>query len=169
MIDPKDGSHADAIQFENLPYGTHYPMDDEVITDNWFYQGESNYGMQGVFLHGGQSPEQMLHRAVIERNTVCIAGQFNGVFLSGGVDFSVKDNYVVGQKSMKVFVQQGTNGVVSGNTTNNVDVGANNNVTIGKNNTIGVPRDCTLAAAHAAQTGAGAGPRATLGPVAAPQ
>lgn len=164
MADPGDGSHPDAIQFENLPYGVHYPMDDEVIVDNWFYQGESKYGMQGVFLHGGQSPEQKFHRAVIERNTVCIATQYNGVFLTGGVDFSVRDNYVVGQIAMKIVVGQGLNGVVSGNTSNGLALADNSKVTETKNKTIGVPRDCALATSHAIQTGAGATARATLGP-----
>jgi hypothetical protein len=163
MINPGDGSHADAIQFEGLHYGAHYTMDDEVVTDNLIYQGKSDYGMQGVFLHGDNKADQF-NRPVIARNTVCVAGQHNGVFLSGGVDFSVKDNYVVGQMTMKVFVHESLRGVVAGNTTNNLDVFENQGVTVGQNILLPAPADCAAALAHAAQTGAGAGPHASLGP-----
>jgi hypothetical protein len=159
FVDPKDGSHADALQFENDAA----PIDDLTVTDNWFYSGASTYGFQGIFLIGypGFGP---LNRLDVQRNTVCSTGQHNGLYITGAKNFVVKDNYISSGYAMKIHIYESDAGAIENNAADSIDMAKNTNVSEKKSSVIRVPRDCALAAAHAAAMAAGATPRNTLGP-----
>lgn len=108
----KDGDHSDAIQFwtTNTTVSAH----DLVITDNLYYRGEGT-AAQGVFMRDevGGLPFQ---RVTITGNTI-IGGMFNGIYIWGGADVTVKDNVIAGYTDMrsKLWLQDVTGGTITGN------------------------------------------------------